>query len=376
MSLGHYPQSFEYASIGGLRGDPVQRPVLGRLRALRRHGGRAAGGDAGRHRRVRPGAPLGRRTRPAPALPRFRGHARRDHVGVAAGPPAARDQRGRGVAAPLSFVDASAVVRRSGARTDRCRRWCGCRTSWRRWSARRARPAAWAVLAHEGPPAVVAASRAWARDVLSASSGHAVAGRGRRGLAAHALPGAVPARRACSAPARWPRRWRRRPFWSALPGLYAAVRDALTASLSARGTPPVVLCHVSHVYATGASLYFTVVCRQDDDPVAQWQAAQGGRQPGHPRPRRHDHPPPRGRHRPRRGLRRGDRPARPGRAAGGQGAPRPARHLQPGRACWVDTDPVDAALMRSRVDAARVAQLATVGADGGRTWCRLPGPGG
>ena len=63
-------------------------------------------------------------------------------------------------------------------------------------------------------------------------------------------------------------------FWSGLPALYAAVRDALTASLTEQGTPPVVLCHVSHVYATGASLYFTVVCRQADDPVAQWRAAK------------------------------------------------------------------------------------------------------
>jgi len=35
-----------------------------------------------------------------------------------------------------------------------------------------------------------------------------------------------------------------------------------------------VLCHISHVYETGASLYFTVATRQDDDPVAQWRAAK------------------------------------------------------------------------------------------------------
>ena len=32
-----------------------------------------------------------------------------------------------------------------------------------------------------------------------------------------------------------------------------------------------VLCHISHVYETGASLYFTVLCAQADDPIAQWQ---------------------------------------------------------------------------------------------------------
>lgn len=50
--------------------------------------------------------------------------------------------------------------------------------------------------------------------------------------------------------------------------------DALTASLQDQGTPPLVLCHISHTYPTGASLYFTVVCAQADDPLAQWSAAK------------------------------------------------------------------------------------------------------
>jgi alkyldihydroxyacetonephosphate synthase len=63
-------------------------------------------------------------------------------------------------------------------------------------------------------------------------------------------------------------------FWSGLPVLYEAVRAALTTALTDQGTPPVVLCHISHVYPTGASLYFTVVCNQSEDPIAQWQAAK------------------------------------------------------------------------------------------------------
>jgi alkyldihydroxyacetonephosphate synthase len=62
--------------------------------------------------------------------------------------------------------------------------------------------------------------------------------------------------------------------WSRLDDLYAAVRDALTASLTAAGTPPLVMCHVSHAYRTGASLYFTVVANATDDPVAQWTSAK------------------------------------------------------------------------------------------------------
>jgi alkyldihydroxyacetonephosphate synthase len=63
-------------------------------------------------------------------------------------------------------------------------------------------------------------------------------------------------------------------FWSRLPGLYAAVREALTAALTEAGTPPLVMCHISHVYENGASLYFTVVSAQGADPVAHWAPAK------------------------------------------------------------------------------------------------------
>ncbi|TMR88058.1 FAD-linked oxidase C-terminal domain-containing protein, partial [Nonomuraea basaltis] len=59
-------------------------------------------------------------------------------------------------------------------------------------------------------------------------------------------------------------------FWSNLPRLYDAVRLALLGELGS----PLVMCHISHVYETGASLYFTVVTPQEDDPVAQWERAK------------------------------------------------------------------------------------------------------
>jgi alkyldihydroxyacetonephosphate synthase len=59
-------------------------------------------------------------------------------------------------------------------------------------------------------------------------------------------------------------------FWSALPGVYDAVRTALAGTLEGA----LVLCHVSHVYETGASLYFTVAARQVGDGLAQWAAAK------------------------------------------------------------------------------------------------------
>ncbi len=63
-------------------------------------------------------------------------------------------------------------------------------------------------------------------------------------------------------------------FWSHLHDLYTAVQGALRESLTGQGTPPVILCHISHVYRSGASLYFTVGCAQLDDPLAQWHAAK------------------------------------------------------------------------------------------------------
>ncbi len=58
--------------------------------------------------------------------------------------------------------------------------------------------------------------------------------------------------------------------WSSLAATHAAVRGALSSSLPGA----IVMCHVSHVYPHGASLYFTVIGRQDHDPVAQWQQAK------------------------------------------------------------------------------------------------------
>jgi alkyldihydroxyacetonephosphate synthase len=62
--------------------------------------------------------------------------------------------------------------------------------------------------------------------------------------------------------------------WSSLPKLYEDVGDALRRSLAEAGTPPLVMCHVSHLYRSGASLYFTFVALQTDAPLEQWRAAK------------------------------------------------------------------------------------------------------
>ena len=58
--------------------------------------------------------------------------------------------------------------------------------------------------------------------------------------------------------------------WSRLLAVHAAVREALTSSLG----QCVVMCHVSHLYPQGASLYFTVLGAQGSDPVRQWEGAK------------------------------------------------------------------------------------------------------
>ena len=59
--------------------------------------------------------------------------------------------------------------------------------------------------------------------------------------------------------------------WSNLPALYGAVGIALRAAL---GEQAMVMCHVSHLYPSGASLYFTFLARQEEDALGQWQRAK------------------------------------------------------------------------------------------------------
>ncbi|SFT32860.1 alkyldihydroxyacetonephosphate synthase [Geodermatophilus amargosae] len=63
--------------------------------------------------------------------------------------------------------------------------------------------------------------------------------------------------------------------WTALPAVYDAVRTALRTSLGRPGRQPLLMTHVSHGYATGASLYVTVLADRDDDlPLQQWLGAK------------------------------------------------------------------------------------------------------
>ena len=62
-------------------------------------------------------------------------------------------------------------------------------------------------------------------------------------------------------------------LWSDIDTVYRAVRDALTRALDPQGRA-LVLCHLSHAYSTGASLYFTFVAPGGEDSVERWWAAK------------------------------------------------------------------------------------------------------
>ncbi|TQN32705.1 alkyldihydroxyacetonephosphate synthase [Haloactinospora alba] len=62
--------------------------------------------------------------------------------------------------------------------------------------------------------------------------------------------------------------------WSGLRPLYEAVTSAVAQALDGPHGTSVVMCHISHVYPTGASLYFTVVTAAGTDPEQRWWAAK------------------------------------------------------------------------------------------------------
>ncbi len=63
--------------------------------------------------------------------------------------------------------------------------------------------------------------------------------------------------------------------WSRVDDLYRAVGGALRGALEAQGTPGIVMCHLSHAYRDGASLYFTFAARaRRGEELEQWRAVK------------------------------------------------------------------------------------------------------
>ena len=63
--------------------------------------------------------------------------------------------------------------------------------------------------------------------------------------------------------------------WSRLDEHYRAVGAAIEGALEAQGTPGLVMCHVSHAYRDGASLYFTFIARRrPGEELEQWRTVK------------------------------------------------------------------------------------------------------
>ena len=63
--------------------------------------------------------------------------------------------------------------------------------------------------------------------------------------------------------------------WTRLGELYREVGGAIRRALEEQGTPGFVFCHLSHAYRDGASLYFTFIARSKQEaPIDQWRAVK------------------------------------------------------------------------------------------------------
>ena len=61
--------------------------------------------------------------------------------------------------------------------------------------------------------------------------------------------------------------------WSKVEDLHKTISADIEKEMADRGTPAFVLCHVSHLYASGCSLYYTVFAKQQvGAEIAQWKA--------------------------------------------------------------------------------------------------------
>lgn len=130
-----------------------------------------------------------------------------------------------------------------------------------------------AITAFEGTEAHVASRHAETRDLLAAKGGTSL-GEGPARAWEHGRFNAPYLRDALLSAGALCETLETATNWSNLTTLKAAVTEALTGSLAESGTPALVLCHISHVYPTGASLYFTVVAAQRGNPIEQWRNAK------------------------------------------------------------------------------------------------------
>jgi alkyldihydroxyacetonephosphate synthase len=292
LTLGHFPQSFEYVSLGGCAATrsagqastgygAIEKMVLGlrfaapaaeiELPAVPA----TAAGPSLRQLLVGSEGTLGviselaLRVRPAPRERVYEGVFFTDfHAGVNALRTLAREHAMPDVARLSDEQETRmslALAGGGGARGLLGRLYLGLRGY---------RDGCLAILGFEGSPEDVAVRRSRASRLV----------HGCGGLAVGRSPGEAWSRGRFSAPylrdellslGVMVETLETATQWSNLPRLHQAVESAIAAALRACGTPGIVMCHVSHLYETGASLYFTFIAQQrHGDEIGQWRAVK------------------------------------------------------------------------------------------------------
>lgn len=292
LTLGHFPQSFQYASLGGCAATrssgqassgygSIAKMVLGlRLAApagdidLPAMPATAAGPDL---RQLLVGSEgtlgvieqLSLRVRAAPAL--------RVYEGVFFADFASGMQALRRLAQDHAMPDVARLSDRSETQLSLALAGGGALTaaiSRSYLSARGYAEGCLAIVGFEGGEEEVAQRHGRARQLMRAAGGLFV-GRspGRAWLASRfdapylrdeLLTHGVMVETLETA-AQWPR----------LAELHESVGGAIADALAQCGTPGPVMCHVSHLYETGASLYFTFLApRRPRDELGQWRAVK------------------------------------------------------------------------------------------------------
>ncbi len=125
----------------------------------------------------------------------------------------------------------------------------------------------------EGEPELAAARRAATARVIAESGGTSLGAERAEQWAAHRFDGPY-LRDPLLASGALVETLETVTSWSNLETLKAAVTECVTTKFAEYDSPAIVLCHISHVYAAGASLYFTIAGAQRGSGTAgalvQW----------------------------------------------------------------------------------------------------------
>jgi alkyldihydroxyacetonephosphate synthase len=271
LTLGHYPQSFEYSTVGGwvaTRSAGQESIGYGRIEAL------FAGG-----RVETPAGPLDLRPFPASAA----GPDLRELIlGSEGRAGIITDVTVRAVRRPARTSFRAYTVpdweRLETATTltlganDRARRWLRRYLGWRG----QAPEPCLLIVGYAGPDSVVRATEGEVVHLVKAARGVGVPGVAnawrRERFAAPYLRNAL-----------WEAGYAVDTLetavdWGALPGLAAALGPALRRGLETDGERVHAFSHLSHVYASGSSLYATYIFRQAADPdqtLDRWRRLKG-----------------------------------------------------------------------------------------------------